>query len=157
MKATTQPFASDGNQFLATGGTDTQVPGPQRLSQGCMKIKIKVIVRLQNMSICILAWVYNHNVPTSTPQRGCHMGPGGGGGLGSGRQLAPQLTVGRRPLGGGGGGGLEGGFREGRRGGGLGGAGGGGSGRVVWGGGVQVGQFGVMGGEWSRWGHLAQS
>ena len=41
--------------------------------------------------------------------------PGGGGGggrpLGSGRQLPPQPTVGRRPLGGGGG--LKGGFREG--------------------------------------------
>ena len=35
--------------------------------------------------------------------------PGGGRPLGSGRQLPPQLTVGRRPLGGGGGGGLGGG------------------------------------------------
>ena len=47
--------------------------------------------------------------------------PQGGRPLGSGRQLPPQLIVGRRPLGGGGGGGL----REGRL-----------------GGGVQVGQFG---------------
>ena len=47
----------------------------------------------------------------------------GGQPLGSGRQLPPQLTVGRRPLGGGGGGGggggLGGGFREGRLGGGV--------------------------------------
>ena len=37
--------------------------------------------------------------------------PGGGRPLGSGRQLPPQLTDGRRPLGGGGGGALEGGSR----------------------------------------------
>ena len=79
----------------------------------------------------------------------------GGQPLGSGRQLPPQLTVGRRPLGGGGA--LEGGFREGRlEGGGLGGAwgggglregrlgGGGGGGRVGGGGGVQVGRFGAF-------------
>ena len=53
------------------------------------------------------------------PALGSFWGPGPRGGqpLGSGRQLPPQLTVGRRPLGGGGGGGggaLEGGFREGR-------------------------------------------
>ena len=50
--------------------------------------------------------------------RGLH---GGGRPLGSGRQLPPQLTVGRRPLGGGGGGvqgGATGGAREGRLGGG---------------------------------------
>ena len=71
---------------------------------------------------------------------------GGGGLLGSGRQLPPQLTVGRRPEGGGGGG-IGGGFREGQRGGGGSrrGLGGGGSGRVG-GGGVQVGRLGVVGG-----------
>ena len=69
----------------------------------------------------------------------------GGGGLGSGRQLPPQLTVGRRPLGGGGGG-IGGGGSGRANGGGIGGAGGGGlqEGRV--GGGVQVGRFGVLGG-----------
>ena len=64
--------------------------------------------------------------------------PGGGQPLGSGRQLPPQLTVGRRPLGGGGGGGggggaLEGGFREGR-------LGGGGSRRGLGGGGLREGR-----------------
>ena len=54
-------------------------------------------------------------------------GARGGRPLGSGRQLPPQLTVGWRPLGGGGGH-LMGGFREGRMGGGIGGAGGGGQG-----------------------------
>ena len=57
--------------------------------------------------------------------------PRGGRPLGSGRQLPPQLTVGRRPLGGGA---WEGGSRRGD-GGGLGGATGGGPGRVGWGGG----------------------
>ena len=57
----------------------------------------------------------------------------GGQPLGSGCQLPPQLTVGRRPLGGrgGGGGAWEGGFKEGRMGGGLGGAWGGGRSRRV--------------------------
>ena len=51
----------------------------------------------------------------------------GGRPLGSGRQLPPQLTVGRRPLRGGrGGGASEGGVQGGRMGGGIGGAGGGG-------------------------------
>ena len=70
----------------------------------------------------------------------CLLGvPRGGRPLGSGRQLPPQLTVGRRPLGGGGGGGLGGG--------GLGGA----PGRAVPGGGggavpgVPVGGGGVSG------------
>ena len=36
----------------------------------------------------------------------------GGRPLGFGRQLSPQLTVGRRPLGGGGGGHWRGGFRD---------------------------------------------
>ena len=57
--------------------------------------------------------------------------PGGGRPLGSGRQLPPQLTVGRRPLGGGGGGGM---------------GGGGGSGRVGWGGGPGRTIWGVGGG-----------
>ena len=47
-----------------------------------------------------------------------HRGGGGGRPLGSGRQLPPQLTVGQRPLGGGGGA-WEGGFKEGRLGGGF--------------------------------------
>ena len=64
---------------------------------------------------------------------------GGGRPLGPGRQLPPQLTVGRRPLGGGGGGGggLEGGSRRGAGEGGS--RGGGGGGRFPgfpWGGGV---------------------
>ena len=63
----------------------------------------------------------------------------------------PPLTVGRRPLGGGGGGALEAGFREGRMGGGA----GGGLREGPLGGGVQVGQFGVVvGGGGSRWGDL---
>ena len=65
--------------------------------------------------------------------------PRGGRPLGSGRQLPPQLTVGRRPLrGGGGGGGMGGGgSRGGEGGGGLGGLVGGGSrrGDLGWGGG----------------------
>ena len=75
--------------------------------------------------------------------------PGGGGGglLGSGGQLppAPQLTVGRRPQGGGGGGGLGGGFWEGQWGGVWGGFcpwGGGESGMVGFGGGGQMGRHG---------------
>ena len=65
-------------------------------------------------------------------------GPGGGGQpLGSGRQLPPQLTVGRRPLGG------EGGFRGGDW-------GGGGSGRVGWGGGSRWGNLGCCGGGGGR-------
>ena len=85
--------------------------------------------------------------------------PRGGRPLGSGRQLPPLLTVGRRPLGGGASeGGVQGGRRGGGGGGGIGGAGGGGAlgGSVGggskwgnsgwWGGGVQVGRFGVLGG-----------
>ena len=64
--------------------------------------------------------------------------PRGGRPLGSGRQLPPQLTVGRRPLGGGGGHG-RGGSRRGEW-------GGGNPGGSV-GGGVQVGRFGVGGGD----------
>ena len=63
--------------------------------------------------------------------------PRGGRPLGSGRQLPPQLTVGRRPLGGGGGGPWRGGSR---RGAGEGGSRGGGEGGrfpgFPWGGGV---------------------
>ena len=55
----------------------------------------------------------------------------GGGPLGSGGQLTHQLTVGRRPLGGGGGG-IGGGVQGGANGGHLGGAWAGGSGRVDW-------------------------
>ena len=64
---------------------------------------------------------------------------GGGGGLGSGRQLPPQLTVGWRALGGVG-------VSEG-----LGGVAPGGS---VGGGGGQVRRLGVVGGGGSRWGKL---
>ena len=69
---------------------------------------------------------------------------GGGRPLGSGRQLRPQLTVGRRPLGGGGG------FREGEWGGGY---------RRGWGGGLREGRLGAIrggggGGGGSRWGNL---
>ena len=60
-----------------------------------------------------------------------------------------QLTVGRRPLGGGIGGG---GVREGQMGGGLGGASGGGLREGRLGGGVRMGQFGVGGG--SKWADL---
>ena len=60
------------------------------------------------------------NFPSCTTQKS--RGGGGGRPLGSGRQLPPQLTVGRRPLGGGGGGGgggMGGGVKEGRMGGGV--------------------------------------
>ena len=66
---------------------------------------------------------------------------GGGRPLGSGRQLPPQLTVGRRPLGGGGD--LRGGGQGGRMGGGIGGAGGGGGGAPG----------GSVGGGGSKWGN----
>ena len=66
--------------------------------------------------------------------------PRGGRPLGSGRQLPPQLTVGRRPLGGGGGGGRGGGIGGGGLGGAMGGGGlregrlgGGGPGGAIWG------------------------
>ena len=72
----------------------------------------------------------------------------GGQPLGSGRQLPPQLSVGRRPLGGGGGGGggggIGGGVQGGANWGGVSrrGLGGGGSGRVGWGGGLREGRWG---------------
>ena len=72
--------------------------------------------------------------------------PRGGRPLGSGRQLPPQLTVGRRPLGGGGGGG--GPWRGGsRRGAGEGGSRGGGGGfpGFPWGGGGGVGHLRTVG------------
>ena len=78
--------------------------------------------------------------------------PGGGRPLGSGRQLPPQLTVGRRPLGGRGGGHWRGGVQGGAKWGGVyEGLGGGGAlleGRL--GGGVQVGQIGLVVGGGSR-------
>ena len=94
----------------------------------------------------------------------------GGGPLSSGRQLPPQLTVGRRPLGGGGGGqgGANGGggsrrgkwgggSRRGEWGGGLGGGNGGGSRRGEWGGsrrGLGGGSGRVGWGGGGRWGEL---
>ena len=72
----------------------------------------------------------------------CWAKPRGGRPLGSGRQLPPQLTVGRRPLGGGGGGGGGGAFEGGSR--------RGGSRRGDGGGGLREGRLG--GG--SRWGDL---
>ena len=88
--------------------------------------------------------------------------PRGGQPFGSGRQLPPQLTIGRRPLGGGGGGGggggasEGGGFREGEWGGGYRRGWGGGLREGRLGGGVQVGQFGVVvgggGPGWTIWG-----
>ena len=66
----------------------------------------------------LLPWSTSSHSPYATPcvvlslqgWGGAHpRGGGGGRPLGFGRQLPPQLTVGRRPLGGGGGGGLEGG------------------------------------------------
>ena len=71
--------------------------------------------------------------------------PRGGRPLGSGRQLPPQLTVGRRPLGvgGGGGGALEGGSRRGAGEGGS--RGGGGGSRGSRGGGGGVGHLRTVG------------
>ena len=84
------------------------------------------------------------------------LAPRGGRPLGSGRQLPPQLTVGRRPLGGGGGGGggaPEGGVKGGRMGGGIGGAGGGAPAGSVGGGGPSGAIRGGGGGGGPGWGN----
>ena len=52
-----------------------------------------------------------HGVPVCCRSTKHNPGPGGGRPLGSGRQLPPQLSAGRRPLGGGGGGHWKGGVR----------------------------------------------